>query len=90
MSGSSWRIARSMGRLVNVWQGSRDSNPEPPVLETGTLTKLSYTPTIRYVENEGPITLNAPIGGVPPVVPEDAAIERRLRASGDHSERRPY
>ena len=27
------------------WQERRDSNPQPPVLETGALTKLSYTPT---------------------------------------------
>src|SRR5690606_6943253 len=26
------------------WQEWRDSNPQPPVLETGALTKLSYTP----------------------------------------------
>ena len=26
------------------WQERRDSNPQPPVLETGALTKLSYTP----------------------------------------------
>src|SRR5579883_1895794 len=29
------------------WQERRDSNPQPPVLETGALTKLSYTPTER-------------------------------------------
>ena len=28
------------------WQEWRDSNPQPPVLETGALTKLSYTPSV--------------------------------------------
>src|SRR3954451_24278895 len=28
------------------WQEWRDSNPQPPVLETGALTKLSYTPIL--------------------------------------------
>ena len=28
------------------WQEWRDSNPQPPVLETGALTKLSYTPKV--------------------------------------------
>jgi hypothetical protein len=34
-----------MGRKCQEkWQEWRDSNPQPPVLETGALTKLSYTP----------------------------------------------
>src|SRR5437763_4793037 len=32
------------GGRGDCWQEWRDSNPQPPVLETGALTKLSYTP----------------------------------------------
>ncbi len=29
----------------NLWRGGRDSNPQPPDRQSGTLTKLSYRPT---------------------------------------------
>ena len=30
-----------------VWQGRKDSNPRPSVLETDALTRLSYAPLAR-------------------------------------------
>jgi hypothetical protein len=32
-------------RLLEEWQGRKDSNPRPSVLETDALTRLSYAPT---------------------------------------------
>ena len=38
-------LRRMQHRFDEAWQEREDSNPRPPVLETGALTKLSYAPT---------------------------------------------
>ena len=36
----------AVSRLLNLkWRERRDSNPQPPDRQSGTLTKLSYAPT---------------------------------------------
>src|SRR5205823_12096549 len=34
-------------RVISTWQGRKDSNPRPSVLETDALTRLSYAPNGR-------------------------------------------
>ena len=40
-----------------------NSNPQPPVLETGALTKLSYTPSGRIFSVNNPVNARA-LGGI--------------------------
>ena len=45
-----WTLARP--KTPGAWQEWRDSNPQPPVLETGALTKLSYTPAAPQLSRQ--------------------------------------
>ena len=46
--------AEQVKALRPIWQGRQDSNLRPPVLETGALNQLSYSPTTLKLLNYYP------------------------------------